>query len=100
MPGLLGDVVTKPASALNVEFDSRIIRVSTGTAGITRPRFTLSGELQQVYCLNCGRPGGAVTSEIPHYLRGDPGVIYVCGACSGLELNLPPDAISFERYRT
>ena len=86
--------------SLNTEFDSRIIRVTAGVSGITRPKFDLSGQLQEVYCLNCGRPGGAVTAEIPHYLRGDPGVIYVCGPCSSLNLDLPPDAISFERYRT
>lgn len=92
--------VTKPASALNTEYDSRIVRVSSGAAGITRPQFTQDGTLQKVYCLNCGVAGGAVTSEVPAFLRGDPGVIYVCGDCEAAgNVKLPPDAISFARYR-
>ena len=92
--------MSKPASALNTEYDSRIVRVSSGTAGITRPQFTQDGTLQKVYCLNCGKPGGAVTAEVPTFMRGDPGVIYVCDLCEREgKVRLPPDAISFSRYR-
>ena len=82
---------------LNTEFDSRILRVSSGAAGITRPRIGRKGDLERVYCLHCGKDGGAVT-VIPPAFRGDPGVIYVCDDCDGKFGALPGHAISFERY--
>lgn len=92
--------MSKPASAINTEFDSRVIRVSSSAAaGITRPSFTQDGAFQKVSCLNCGRPGGAVTADIPAFLKGDPGVIYVCDECDGRLGPLPLHAISFERRR-
>lgn len=89
----------RPASRLNTEFDSRVLRVSAGYAGMTRPEFTQDGRLQKVYCIHCHKPGGAVTSEIPAFLRGDPGVIYVCPACDGKLGSLPLSAIHFENHR-
>lgn len=83
---------------LNREFDSRILTVSNGFGGITRPQL-LPGGLEKVSCLHCGKPGGAVTAEIPAPLRGDPGVIYVCGECDATFGKLPAHAISFERRR-
>ena len=91
--------MTRPASDLNAEFDSRVIRVSSGPAGITRPAITPNGRLQKVYCLNCGKPGGAVSAGIPAFLRGDPGVIYVCDACDGKLGSLPAQAVSLVRYK-
>lgn len=73
--------MTKPASPFNTEFDSRILRVSVGAKAVTRPKFTQDGALQKVYCLHCGKDGGAVTSSIPVFLKGDPGVIYICDEC-------------------
>ena len=93
--------MTKPASSLNREFDSRIVTVSAGPGGITRPQFTPDGLFQKVYCLGCGKDGGGVTSEIPAFLRGEPGVIYICDACvsEGRVGSLPPDAISLAKYK-
>ena len=91
--------MTRSASDLNAEFDSRVLRVSSGSFGITRPGFTQDGRLQKVYCLHCGKPGGAVTAEIPAFLRGDPGVIYVCLECDGKFGTLPAHAISFAGRR-
>ncbi len=79
---------------LNVEFESRIVRVSSGAGGITRPQITSDG-LTRISCLNCGAPGGAVTADLPPALRGDPGVIYICPACDGRLGRLPAHAISF-----
>lgn len=87
------------ATPLNREFDSRVLTVSIGPAGVTRPRIGRTGELERVYCLHCGKPGGAVTAQIPAFLRGDPGVIYVCGECDAKFGKLPAHAISFERRR-
>ena len=92
--------MTKPASALNTEFDSRVLRVSAGYGGMVRPAITSDGGLVKVSCLNCGKPGGAVSESIPAFMRGDPGVIWVCGACHDKLGLLPAAAISFERYRT
>lgn len=91
--------LSKPASILNTEFDSRVLRVSTGFGGVTRPHFTQNGALAKVSCLHCGKDGGAVSASIPPMLRGDPGVIYVCDACDGTFGALPAHAIGFERYR-
>lgn len=88
----------RPSSSLNTEFDSRIVRVSSGAAGITRPRITPDGALERVFCLHCGAPGGAV-SAMPAALRGDPGVIYVCDDCDGKFGELPTHATSLVRYR-
>ena len=102
-------------SRFNTEFDSRITRVSSGPAGITRPSFVQAplndpgapstwgqhaldmGWFERVYCLHCGRSGGAVSADIPTALRGDPGVIYICGECDGKFGRLPAHAIGFER---
>ena len=85
--------------AINTEFDSRVLRVSSGPGGITRPRFTMDGLLQKVSCLNCGKASGAVSASIPPLLRGDPGVIYVCDDCDGKLGTFPAHAMGFERYR-
>lgn len=82
-------------SRLNTEFDSRIVRVSLGAGGITRPQISADGGLARIACLNCGAPGGAVSAELPPALRGDPGVIYICPACDGRLGRLPAHAISF-----
>lgn len=84
-------------TTLNTEFDSRILRVSSGAAGITRPRIGRMGDLERVYCLHCGKDGGAV-SVIPPSIRGDPGVIYVCDDCDGTFGELPTHAKSLIRY--
>jgi hypothetical protein len=83
--------------ALNTEFDSRILRVSSGSAGITRPQIMQDGKLERVFCLHCGKDGGAVT-VIPPAIRGDPGVIYVCNECDGTFGELPTHATSLIRY--
>lgn len=86
------------AQALNTEFDSRIVRVSIGAAGVTRPSLAPDG-LERVYCLHCGTPGGYVTAELPPALWHDPGVIYVCPECDAKFGRLPAHAISFEHRR-
>lgn len=91
--------MTRPASALNTEFDSRILRVSVGGLAVTRPQFTSDGRLTKVYCLHCGKAGGAVTAEIPAFLRGDPGVIYVCLECTDA-LGAIPGAHPLPDYAT
>lgn len=88
----------RPVSAINTEFDSRILRVSSGAAGITRPQIGRTGTLERVYCLHCGKDGGAVSAVIPAAIRGDPGVIYVCNDCDGTFGELPTHATSLIRY--
>lgn len=83
----------------NREFDSRLLRVTIGAAGVTRPQVTPNGQLAKVYCLNCGKPGGAVSGHIPPALRGDPGVIYICLECDAKMGGLPAHAVGFERRR-
>lgn len=69
--------------------DSRIKGVSAGAGGIVRPRKTLDGGLEVIYCLNCGKQAGVVTIELP------PGVIYVCDECNERMGPLPLEAVSF-----
>lgn len=88
----------RPASAINTEFDSRILRVSTGFGGVTRPRI-LSATLEQVFCLHCGKSGGGATANLPAALKGDPGLIYICGECEAKVGQLPTHATSFVRYK-
>lgn len=87
------------ASSLNTEYDSRLVRVSVGAGGVTRPEFTPDGGLQKCYCLHCGKPGGYVSAELPPYLRGDPGVVYVCVECESRLGPLPLQAISFDHRK-
>ena len=89
--------LSRPASSLNTEFDSRILRVSAGYAGMTRPAITPNGALVKVSCLHCGKDGGAVSASIPAFMRGDPGVIYVCLECDGKLGTMPGHAMHFER---
>lgn len=89
--------MARPMSAINTEFDSRILRVSMGAAGVTRPS-VLTSSLEKVYCLHCGKPGGA-TTVVPPALRGDPGMIYVCLECDGKLGAMPTSAYSFVRYK-
>jgi hypothetical protein len=85
---------------LNTEFDSRILRVSTSMGGrTTRPAVSHDGRLEQVYCLHCGKPGGAVTAGVPAFLRHDPGLIYICNACDGTFGKLPAQAVGFEHRK-
>lgn len=86
-------------SAFNTEFDSRIVRVSAGAFGVTRPKLSLDGSLAQTFCLNCGKPMGAVSSVIPPALRGDPSVITVCTDCDGKLGTMPTHARSYVRYK-
>lgn len=111
--------MSKLVSPLNTEFDSRILRVSTGYGGVTRPTFARAplvkdpgqqsdrrdwgdaaveaGVFQRVYCVHCGKPGGAVSSDIPAVAKGMPGVLYVCPECDGRLGPLPVGAIGFVR---
>lgn len=91
--------MSKPASLVNTEFDSRILRVSSGFGGMTRPSITPNGALVKVSCLHCGKDAGAVSASIPPALRGDPGVIYICDECEAKVGSLPAHAIGFARYR-
>lgn len=65
--------------------------------GDSRPQRTTAtiqspmGELLRIYCLNCGKPGGAVTANVPY-------VLYLCDPCAathgGLPLpEIPPDLV-------
>ena len=85
-------------SAINTEFDSRILRVTSGPAGITRPRHVATTTMQYVFCLHCGKSGGA-TDVVPAALKGDPGMIYVCMDCDGKLGPMPTHASSFVRYK-
>lgn len=90
------------ASRFNTEFDSRVLRVSTGAGGITRPRISQDGHRHRTYCLNCGKPAGAVEAiggDLPLALRNDPGVIYICEECDAKMGRLPAHAISFSHRR-
>jgi uncharacterized protein YlaI len=86
-------------SRLNTEYDSRILTVSLGAGGMVTPQFSKDGQLERVHCLNCGKPGGYVTAELPVALRNDPGVIYVCADCDGRLGALPAHAISFDHRK-
>lgn len=90
--------MSKPASALNVEFDSRIVRVSIGPAGMIRPSLTTNG-LEKVYCVHCGKPSGAVTADLPPAARHDPAPLVLCDDCQNTHGRipgfLPSEAISF-----
>lgn len=86
-------------SRLNTEYDSRLVRTSVGAAGVVRPEVTPDGQLTKVYCLNCGKPGGAVSAELPPFLRNDPGVVYVCVECEASLGPLPLQAISFSHRK-
>lgn len=87
-------------SGLNTEFDSRILRVSASMSGsVTRPQITSDAKLERMYCLHCGKPGGAVTAGVPAALRNDPGLIYICDACHDTFGGLPAHAVSFENRR-
>lgn len=91
--------MSKPLSSLNTEFDSRIVRVSSGPAGVTRPRILLDNrDLERVWCLHCGKPGGA-TTRVPPAAKGDPGMIYICLDCDGKLGSLPTHATSLVRYK-
>lgn len=83
-------------SAINTEFDSRILRVSSGAAGITRPSVLPQGNVR-TYCLHCGKPAGMVT-DIPPSIKGDPGILIICDACESRIGRLPGHAIHFTRY--
>lgn len=101
---------------LNTEFDSRVLRVSTGFGGITRPRFVTRmdedlatrgvfaggpplGQLEHVSCVGCGKPAGAVSAGLPVAQRGDPGVLYLCTPCKDRYGSLPLHAISYENRK-
>lgn len=85
---------------LNTEFDSRILRVSASMGGhVTRPKISRDASLERMYCLHCGKPGGAVTADVPASLRNDPGLIYICDACAGTFGALPASAVSFAHRR-
>lgn len=86
------------SGAFNTEFDSRVIRVSSGAFGVVRPRFVGVTTLQKVYCLHCGKPGGA-TDVVPAALKGDPGMVFICDACDGKLGSMPTHASSFVRYK-
>jgi uncharacterized protein YlaI len=92
MTSMIGRVRTR----FNTEFDSRILRVSMGALGMTRPRVVANG-LERVYCLNCGTTMGAVSEVIPIQLRNVPGVITICGECEHKVGTLPAQAIGYER---
>lgn len=85
-------------SRFNIEYDSRVLRVSAGAAGVTRPKISQDGHRSRAYCLNCGAPGGAfeaIGADLPIALKGDPGFIYVCDACTGKLGTMPLHAVSF-----
>lgn len=100
----------------NTAWDSRVVRVSIGAGGVTRPRLLdINGAIgvapgtpasmrsilrktdygTPVHCLGCGARGGAVAGEIPVALRHDPGVVYICPNCDGRFGTLPAHAVSF-----
>ena len=83
----------------NTEFDSRILRTSIGAGGATKPAISRNGQLTKVSCLNCGKPGGAFTADVPAALRNDPGFIYICLECTERVGRLPLPAISFSHRK-
>ena len=101
--------------AINTEYDSRVLRVSTGFGGITRPRFIDAvpdfvldgmnprgpalGQLERVSCVGCGKPAGAVSAGLPVAQSRDPGVLYLCTPCREKYGSLPLHAISYENRK-
>jgi len=86
----------------NTEFDSRILRVSIGAGGMTRPKLLDKG-LEAVYCIHCHKSTGAMTSDMPLAARHDPAPFVLCDACH--EANkaipgfLPSEVIGFGHRR-
>jgi hypothetical protein len=95
-------MLSRVRTRFNVEFDSRILRVSIGAAGVTRPRL-LSNGLEKVYCAHCGKPSGAITADLPLAARHDPAPLIICDACheanKGIPGFLPNEAIGFGHRR-
>lgn len=101
-----------PASRLNLEYDSRILRTSVGHGGAIRPQLADTshlpengtwcphcpppGPLDKLFCLSCGKEGSAVTAGLPPALAGRPGVIWICNECESKKLKLPTTATSYE----
>ena len=89
-------------ASLNTEFDSRIVRVSIGPAGMLRPKILTNG-VEQVYCVHCHKPSGAITSDLPAVARNDPAPLVMCDECVRVNGHLPgflpSEAISFSHRR-
>lgn len=66
-----------------MKIDSRVLHMTLGSGGITQPRYI--GGLQQVFCVNCGKPQGWVTPPE----EGLTGVVYVCRNCEQVR-GIPP----------
>lgn len=100
--------------ALNTDLDSRVLRVSTGFGGLTRPRFAhyergvasgaqcphcpSPGPIEETHCPSCGASTGAVTAGLPPSLRGSPALTVTCDACDakyGTKGSVPASALSY-----
>lgn len=78
---------------LLLEYDSRVQGFSVGSGGVTKPRIAsfrgVTGLLEVIYCLNCGKRHGAVTVGLP------PGVIFICPRCDAAMGPLPLSVVNF-----